>query len=63
MYKSMCILSLVVSIGTSFDVDSENRKSKFLLVELREKEIIQSNSIQSKGEGLAPGARGLPLHS
>ena len=63
MYKSIYILSLVVSICTSFDVDPPNRNSKFMLVELRGEETIPSKPIQSESDGLALGAPGRQLHS
>ena len=63
MYNSIYILSLFVSICTSFDVDPPNRNSKFMLVELRGEETIPSKPIQNEGDGLAPRAPGLPLHS
>ena len=68
MYKSIYILSLVVSICTSFDVDPPNRNSKFMLVELRGEETIPSKPIQNlvpiqNQFRLTPRAPGLPLHS
>ena len=64
--KSLLIIPLIVTICTSFDVDPQQRNSKFLLVELGGEDNIPSNPyaiFSSEQEELAVGTGGIPLHS
>ena len=56
-FKILFILSVVVGISTSFNVDQQPNKSKFLLVELEEENDIPQNPTQGEAEEIEPGTR------
>ena len=56
-YKKCFILSVIVGISNSFNVDQQPNKSKFLLVELEEENYLPRKTTHGKAEELAPETR------